>query len=356
MFSLRRRAAAGVAAGAPLRAADPAVAPGAADPAPLLAATDLRKRYAVRAAPAGTFLEAVAGVSFSIASGRTLALVGESGSGKTTIGRLVARLERPDSGEIRFDGDDWLALTGRDLRVKRRNLQIVFQDPQTSLNPRMRIGDQVGEPLHVQGLATGRDLRERVRLLLAEVGLDEASASRFPSEFSGGQRQRIAIARALATRPKLVVCDEPVSALDASIAAQIVNLLLDLQERLALAYLFISHDLPLVGRVADRVAVVYLGRIVEEGPTAEVIAAPMHPYTAALVSSVPAPPGAPAPARIPIPGEHVPAARITEGCAFAPRCPIARPRCAEEAPPLAPVGPGRAAACFYPGELRLPGL
>ncbi len=323
---------------------------------PLLAAKDLRKRYAVRAAGQGTFLEAVAGVSFSIASGRTLALVGESGSGKTTIGRLVARLESPDSGAIRFDGEDWLAMRGDALRRKRRNLQIVFQDPQTSLNPRMRVGDQIGEPLRVQGLARAGVLRERVGELLNEVGLDAAAARRFPGEFSGGQRQRIAIARALATRPKLVVCDEPVSALDVSIAAQIVNLLLDLQARLGVAYLFISHDLPLVGRIADRVAVVYLGRIVEEGSPAEIAALPLHPYTAALVSSVPGPPGSVHLSRIPIPGEATAFGGDPAGCAFAPRCPIARPRCSDEAPPLASAGPDRAVACFYPGELRLPAL
>ena len=321
---------------------------------PLLEAEDLRKRYPVRSAGVRAFLDAVAGVSFSIASARTLALVGESGSGKTTIGRLVARLEMPDSGSIRFDGEDWLAMRGDALRRKRRDLQIVFQDPQTSLNPRMRVGDQVGEPLLVQGLSRGRALEARVGELLGEVGLDGSAAQRFPSEFSGGQRQRIAIARALSTRPKLVVCDEPVSALDVSIAAQIVNLLLDLQERLGLAYLFISHDLPLVGRIADRVAVVYLGRVVEEGPPGAVASFPLHPYTAALISSVPAPPGVPALSRIPIAGETQGAARSSAGCAFAPRCPIARPRCSDEAPPLAAYGPDRAAACFYPGELRLP--
>ncbi|MCA1609705.1 MAG: ABC transporter ATP-binding protein [Thermoanaerobaculia bacterium] len=318
----------------------------------LLEAADLRKVYRARAT--GNPVVAVDGVSFAIRAGETLALVGESGSGKTTIGRLVARLESADAGAIRFDGEDWLALSGRALRRKRRDLQVVFQDPQTSLNPRMRVGDQVGEPLRVQNLAPRRDLATRVARLLEEVGLDPASAARFPSEFSGGQRQRIAIARALATRPRLLVCDEPVSALDASIAAQIVNLLLDLQRDLGLAYLFISHDLPLVPRVADRVAVLYLGRIIEEGEPAAVFGRPLHPYTAALVSSVPRDRAGDAPPRISLPGEPGSALGWERGCGFAPRCPIARPRCRVETPGLDEVGPGSRAACFYPGELRVP--
>jgi oligopeptide/dipeptide ABC transporter ATP-binding protein len=296
-------------------------------------------------------IAAVDGVSFSIAPGTTLALVGESGSGKTTIGRLVARLEEADAGRIVFDGVDWLALSGKDLRRKRRDLQVVFQDPQTSLNPRMRAGDQIAEPLRVQRLVPRKDVRGRVAGLLEEVGLDALAAERFPSEFSGGQRQRIAIARALATRPKLLVCDEPVSALDASIAAQIVNLLLDLQRELALSYLFISHDLALVGRLADAVAVVYLGRIVEQGRPRDLIARPLHPYTAALVSAVPDVENPVA--RLPLAGESVSAAPA-EGCGFAARCPIVRPRCREEKPPLAEAEAGHFAACFFPGEVRLP--
>ncbi len=320
----------------------------------LLEAADLRKVY--RARGSGNPVVAVDGVSFVIRAGETLALVGESGSGKTTIGRLVARLENVDGGAIRFDGADWLALSGGALRRKRRNLQVVFQDPQTSLNPRMRVGDQVAEPLRVQQIAPRRELAARVARLLEEVGLDPAAAARFPSEFSGGQRQRIAIARALATRPRLLVCDEPVSALDASIAAQIVNLLLDLQRDLGLAYLFISHDLPLVARVADRVAVLYLGRIVEEGSPAAVFGRPLHPYTAALVSSVPRDGAGEAPPRIPLPGEPGSGLAWERGCGFAPRCPIARPRCREETPALDEIVPGSRAACFYPGELRVPAL
>jgi oligopeptide/dipeptide ABC transporter ATP-binding protein len=296
----------------------------------------------------------VDGVSFDISAGGTLALVGESGSGKTTIGRLVARLEKPDAGAIEFDGEDWLALEGAALRRKRRELQVVFQDPSTSLNPRMRVGDQVAEPLFVQRLAQRGELPSRVSQLLAEVGLDPAFASRFPSELSGGQRQRVAIARALATRPKLVVCDEPVSALDASIGAQIVNLLADLRRGLKLSYLFISHDIALVSRFADRVAVVYLGKIVEEGPPAELVRNPLHPYTAALLSAVPDPGSSGKGRRLALvepraPETAFPAAAV-EGCRFAPRCPIVIETCRRSVPPLAEQFRGHAAACFRPGE------
>ncbi|MEP6802579.1 MAG: oligopeptide/dipeptide ABC transporter ATP-binding protein [Acidobacteriota bacterium] len=330
-----------------------APAPAGAERA-LLEARGLRKAYRSR----GTRkpLAAVDGVTFRLEAGKTLALVGESGSGKTTVGRLLARLETADAGSVWFDGLDWLALGGEALRRKRRDVQVVFQDPQTSLNPRMRVGDQVAEPLRVQRLVPRRELSARVAGLLEEVGLDPSVASRFPSEFSGGQRQRIAIARALATRPRLLICDEPVSALDASIGAQIVNLLLDLQQDLSLAYLFISHDLPIVSRVADRVAVLYLGKIVEEGPTEAVIGRPLHPYTAALLSSVPGEGPGKAPSRIALPGEPAGGWEESGGCAFAPRCPIARPHCREETPPLAEVLPGASAACFYPGELRIPAV
>ncbi|HYK42521.1 MAG TPA: oligopeptide/dipeptide ABC transporter ATP-binding protein [Thermoanaerobaculia bacterium] len=299
-------------------------------------------------------IAAVRDVSFAVPSGGALGLVGESGSGKTTIARLVARLESPDSGRIVFDGTDWLALRGGSLRRKRRDLQLVFQDPQTSLNPRMRAGDQIGEPLRVQRIARGAAVAQTVVELLAEVGLDPSIARRFPSELSGGQRQRVAIARALATRPKLLICDEPVSALDASIAAQIVNLLLSLQHALGLAYLFISHDLAVVGRVAPRVAVLFAGRVVEEGPFERVAARPLHPYTAILVASVPSFEAGPRVLSTPPRGARSAAQGVaapSPGCAFAARCPIVRPRCREEEPPLALVEADRRAACFYPGEL-----
>jgi oligopeptide/dipeptide ABC transporter ATP-binding protein len=342
-----------VAVNAPALAGSPARA--------LLSARGLVKTYRVRGtaagSPSGRQLAAVDGVSFEIPRGSTLALAGESGSGKTTIGRLVARLERPDAGEIEFDGEDWLALSGADLRRKRRDLQVVFQDPFTSLNPRMRVGDQIAEPLRVQRLIPRSEVPRRVGDLLVDVGLDRGASARFPSELSGGQRQRIAIARALATRPKLVVCDEPVSALDASIGAQIVNLLVDLQRGLGLSYLFISHDIALVSQFADRLAVVYLGRIVEEGPPEAIVRTPLHPYTAALVSAVPDPDPRSAAPRIALPesseANSLPAAR---GCAFAPRCPIAADRCRETAPGLVEAAPGHRVACFYPGEVVIPAL
>ncbi len=328
------------------------------EPDALLRVEEITKTYPIRhglfGASAGR-MTAVDRVSLSVRRSETLGLVGESGSGKTTSGRLIARLEEPDSGRIWFDGEDWLALSGRALRRRRRDLQVVFQDPQTSLNPRMTCGDQIAEPLRVQGLAPRRALRGRVAELLSEVGLSPRAASRFPSEFSGGERQRIAIARALATRPKFLVCDEPVSSLDVSVAAQVMNLLLDLRESNGLSYLFISHDLAAVERLSDRIAVMYLGRIVEEGPAREVTSRPLHPYTAALLSAVPEPDPSSERARVILPGEPPSAAHPPSGCAFHPRCPIARPRCREEAPPLERISPGGAAACFYPGELSVSG-
>jgi oligopeptide/dipeptide ABC transporter ATP-binding protein len=323
-------------------------------PRPLLEAQDLEKSYAVRRGVLGGIrgdLPALRGVSFTVGESETLGLVGESGSGKTTAGRIVARLVEPDAGRVRFDGADWLALEGRELRRKRRELQMVFQDPQTSLNPRMRVGDQIAEPLRIHRLASGAALLARVRELLADVGLAPDLASRFPSELSGGQRQRVAIARALASGPRLVVCDEPVSALDVSVAAQIVNLLLDLREKSGLAYLFIAHDIAVVSRIADRIAVFYLGRIVEEGPAAALIEKPLHPYTAALIAAVPEPrPDAPGVSRA-LPGEPPWAGQAPSGCPFHPRCPIARERCREERPELSDAAAGRRVACFFPGEL-----
>ena len=320
---------------------------------PLLSVQGLVKRYRLRSGLAGgreTFA-AVDGVSFDVGAGETLGLVGESGSGKSTTGRLVLRLEEPSEGSIIFEGDDWLALRGAELRRRRRDLQVVFQDPNTSLNPRMRCGAQIAEPLRVQKLASGRDLRERVALLLQDVGLSLETADRFPSELSGGQRQRVAIARALATRPRFVVCDEPISSLDVSIAAQVLNLLADLRERNGLSYLFISHDLAVVARVSDRIAVMYFGRVVEEGSAADVVSRPLHPYTAALLSAAPDLDPSVHRARIQLSGEPPSPASPPTGCSFHPRCPIARPRCRDESPPLAPVADGRLAACFFPGEL-----
>jgi peptide/nickel transport system ATP-binding protein len=320
---------------------------------PLLSVRGLVKRYRLRSGLAGggdTFA-AVDGVSFDVGSGETLGLVGESGSGKSTTGRLVVRLEEPSEGSIVFEDVDWLALGGAELRRRRRDLQVVFQDPNTSLNPRMRCGAQIAEPLRVQKLASGRALRDRVALLLEEVGLSAETAGRFPSELSGGQRQRVAIARALATRPRFVVCDEPISSLDVSIAAQVLNLLADLRERNGLSYLFISHDLAVVARVSDRIAVMYFGRIVEEGRAADVVSRPLHPYTAALLSAAPDLDPSVHRVRIALSGEPPSPASPPTGCSFHPRCPIARPRCRDESPPLASVADGRLAACFFPGEL-----
>ncbi len=322
----------------------------------LLRVEKLRKTYSRRGGLAPRSdgrITALDGVSFSIAPGETLGLVGESGSGKTTTGRLLLRFEQPDSGKVLFQGEDWLSLEGEALRRRRRDIQIVFQDPQTSLNPRMRVGDQIAEPLRIQKLAPRRELPAKVASLLAAVGLAPEAAERFPSEFSGGQRQRVAIARALATAPKLLVCDEPVSALDVSVAAQIINLLLDLQERTGLALLFISHDLAVVERLADRLLVLYRGRVVEEGPTASIVARPLHPYTAALLSAASDLNPLSRRSRIVLPGDVASAQPVAGGCPFEPRCPIARPRCREETPRLEPIESGHRAACFFPGELTV---
>jgi len=315
---------------------------------PLLVAEGLVKRYTT---PRGLFggasraLPALRGVAFRVGAGETLALVGESGSGKTTAGRIVARLVAPDAGAVRLDGENWLALEGEALRRRRREIQIVFQDPIGSLNPRMSVGDQVAEPLRIHRLVPRRELAEAARRRLADVGLAAEIATRYPSELSGGQRQRVAIARALAPSPRLVVCDEPVSALDVSIGAQVVNLLLDLQERTGVAYLFISHDLAVVARVAHRVAVMYLGAIVEEGPADAVVSRPLHPYTAALVAAAAG--GTAAVVR-----DAAPASALDppSGCPYHPRCPVARPRCREDVPALESRDAGRSVACFFPGE------
>ena len=263
---------------------------------PLVRVRDLKKHYPVRRGllrrQVGT-IAAVDGLSFTVGRGETLALVGESGCGKTTVGRTLLRLLEPTAGRATFDGTDLFALRGDALRAMRRRVQIVFQDPYSSLDPRMTVGASVAEGIEIHGLAKGAAVRTRVEALLAEVGLDPSYADKYPHEFSGGQRQRIGIARALAVEPQFIVCDEPVSALDVSVQAQVLNLLADLQRARGLSYLFIAHDLAVVRQLAHRVAVMYLGRIVELGPTEEVLAHPRHPYTQALLSSVPEPdPGA----------------------------------------------------------------
>ena len=258
---------------------------------PLLEVRDLTKEFTRRKGffSAGSVVRAVDGVTFTIDEGETFGLVGESGSGKTTTGRCILRLIEPTSGEVRFRGDDVLRFSRGRMREARRDMQIVFQDPYSSLNPRMRVGDIVEEPLIIHRMGTKAERRARVGELFQLVGLDPSQLTRYPHQFSGGQRQRIGLARALALNPSLVIADEPVSALDVSVQAQVVNLLMDLQERLKLTYLFIAHDLRLVRHICSRVAVMYLGKIVEMGPTDSLFASPAHPYTRALLSAIPVP-------------------------------------------------------------------
>jgi oligopeptide/dipeptide ABC transporter ATP-binding protein len=308
---------------------------------PLVEARGLAKHYTVRG---GGLLRAVDGVDLAVRAGETHALVGESGCGKTTLGRLILRLVEPTSGSIRFRGEDLLALKPEAMRRMRRHLSVIFQDPYGSLDPRMTVAEIVGEPLRIFGEGTRAERRARVEALLAQVGLTAAHATRHPHEFSGGQRQRIGIARALALEPDLVVCDEPVSALDVSIQAQIINLLQDLQQSHGLTYLFVAHDLSVVRHIADRVSVMYLGRVVEEAPKAALFAAPRHPYTRALLAAVPRPkPGAPPP--VPLAGEVPSPLDPPSGCRFRTRCPIAIARCAEEDPPLRALAPAHRVAC-----------
>jgi len=317
--------------------------------APLLEVRDLEKRFPIRRGLFGRVrgeVRAVDGVSFDVRAGETVALVGESGSGKTTTGRLVLRLLDPTAGAIRFDGVDLLALPPGDLRRMRRHLQVVFQDPYGSLNPRMRIGTIVREPLDIHKVGASRAERDAmVASLLERVGLDPAMRGRYPHEFSGGQRQRIGVARAIALRPKLIVADEPVSALDVSVQAQVINLMIDLQEEYGCAYLFIAHDLALVERFADRVAVMYLGRIVESAPAADLFRNPLHPYTRALLQAIPVPDPERVRERAVLAGDASSPAEPPPGCRFQPRCPVAIEICRREDPALREAAPGHGAAC-----------
>lgn len=318
--------------------------------APLLSARDLKKHFPVRKGLFGRVrghVKAVDGVSLDVAAGETLGLVGESGCGKSTVGRLLLRLIEPTAGSVEFDGADITRLSPEDMRRHRRHLQIVFQDPYGSLNPRMTVADIVGEPLMLHGLAQGSARDAKVAELLEIVGLRPEFARRYPHEFSGGQRQRIGIARALAAAPKLIVGDEPVSALDVSVQAQVLNLLKDLQARFGLALVLIAHDLAVVKHAADRVAVMYLGRIVEIADKATLYSRARHPYTQALLAAIPVPDptrgrsGALLDGDVPSPIDPPP------GCHFRARCPHARARCAADDPVLEDVGPGHRVACHF---------
>ena len=321
----------------------------AAVPEPLLSVRNLVKNFPVRGGLLGrevATVHAVNDVSFDLARGETLGLVGESGCGKSTIGRCLLRLIEPTSGVVRFEGQNMDALDRESLRRLCRDMQIIFQDPYASLDPRMTVGAIVGEALIIHKLTrTPVEYRDRIVELLETVGLNADHLRRYPHEFSGGQRQRIGIARALAVSPRLIVCDEPVSALDVSIQAQVINLLEDLQRKFDLAYVFIAHDLSVVEHISDRVAVMYLGRIVEVASARELYATPRHPYTEALLSAVPIPEPGLKRARIRLAGEVPNPIRPPPGCHFHPRCPKAFARCKTESPQFKPLGNGHWAAC-----------
>jgi oligopeptide/dipeptide ABC transporter ATP-binding protein len=305
---------------------------------------ELRNLTKIYPGPKGRQVQAVADVSLTIAAGEVLGVVGESGCGKSTLGRTLLRLTEPSSGQILFDGQDLTRLSPGAMKPVRRDLQVIFQDPYGSLNPRHTVGYILSEPLVVQGEGSRDARRARVAELLSLVGLPEGAATRYPHEFSGGQRQRIAIARALALNPKLIVADEAVSALDVSVQSQIINLIADLRRRLGLSILFISHDLSVIRHISDRIAVMYLGRIVETGPTEAVIAAPRHPYTQALLSAIPRP-GVPRADRVRLTGDVPDPANPPPGCAFHTRCPMVMDGCRSIRPPLTPQSDRREVAC-----------
>jgi len=312
---------------------------------PLLKVDNLVVEYSV----AGKTVHAVSGVSLEVARGETLGLVGESGCGKSTLGRAVLQLRRPVSGQVVFDGHDLVAMSGDALRRMRRRVQLIFQDPIASLNPRRRIGDIVAEPLVIAGVKDRAERERRVREVLSAVGLDpDLVMGRLPHEFSGGQCQRVSIARALVLNPEFIICDEPVSALDVSIRAQILNLLEEMKARYGLTLLFIAHDLAVVKAVSDRVAVMYLGRLCEVGPSEQLFARPAHPYTALLIEAIPHPDPDVRPSEsVPI-GEPPSPISPPSGCRFRTRCPKADQRCIDEVPELVPIAPDQLVACHHP--------
>ncbi|MBL8836098.1 MAG: dipeptide ABC transporter ATP-binding protein [Alphaproteobacteria bacterium] len=326
--------------------------------APLLRVDGLVKHFPVRRGLLGRTvgaIKAVDGIAFDLAAGETLAIVGESGCGKSTAGRLVLRLIEPTEGTVEFEGENIFALSDAEMRARRRHMQIIFQDPYASLNPRMTVGEMLGEPLRLHGIARGAEARDRVGELLQLVGLSPRHAQRFPHEFSGGQRQRIGIARALACNPRLIVGDEPVSALDVSIQAQIVNLLKDLQQRFKLGFILISHGLGVVRHVADRVAVMYLGKIVEIAEKHALFASPRHPYTQALLQAIPWPDPTLKRQRAILEGDVPSPLNPPAGCRFHTRCPYAQERCRREEPPLAGDG-AHAIACHFWRDIAPPQL
>ena len=309
--------------------------------APLLSVQNLRKHYTTPRQwlrPAKPPVQAVDDVSFTVSQRETLSLVGESGCGKTTTAKSVLRLVEPTAGSIQLEGEELTTLDTAQMRERRRHLQIIFQDPYASLNPRLKAGDIVAEPLQNFGGMSSAERRERVQWLFSRVGLRPESAAKYPHEFSGGQRQRLGIARALALNPKLIVCDEPVSALDVSVQAQVVNLLMDLQEELGIAYLFVAHDLAVVRHISHRVAVMYLGQIMEIANRDTLFAAPRHPYTEVLLSAVPVPDPRAAKRRILLQGDPPSPANPPSGCRFHTRCPLAQDVCKQERPALTPRG------------------
>ena len=328
--------------------------------APLLEVRDLHKHYPVRGGifsrTVGT-VRAVAGVSLQVHAGQTLGLVGESGCGKSTLGRTLLRLEEPTSGQVLFDGHDLAQASGHALFKLRREMQMVFQDPYSSLNPRLTVGEIVREPMLVHNMGSKAEQVERVRELLATVGLGADALQRYPSEFSGGQRQRIGVARALSLNPRLVIADEPVSALDVSVQSQVLNLMVQLQRERGLAYVFISHDLSVVEHVSDTVAIMYLGRIVEMGPVRQIFDQPAHPYTRALMQAIPSGNPRLRRASVPLTGEAPSPIAVRPGCAFASRCPYAQDACRQAVPALEAVGTAAAgtqphvAACIRRDEI-----